>query len=368
MFNQPWFDRPDTQQMLYDRWSKGFGYIAERELAPVLIGEFGGRQVGTDTNEGLWQRQFMDYLSDKGLSWTYWSWNPNSGDTGGVLQDDWTTINQPKMDLLARLIARQPISFPGAPTAPPATPPATPPVTPPVAPPASGALSAQAVVDASWENGYCVKLNVTNGTTQKATGIRVSFRLPASATVASSWNGDYSRSGDLITVVPAGWARDLDAGKSMEASGFCTSGTTRPTDVAATAAGSVPPVTPPVTPPVAPPVAPPVTPPVTPPSGTGLTGVARLDSNWGTGHCLTMTVSNPTNSPLTPRRIKFQLPTGVSVGDSWNGTLSRSGNQVTAQLPDWSRAIPGGGSAADFGYCAAVPGSAGNLPSAITVE
>ena len=34
----------------------------------------------------------------------YWSWNPNSGDTGGILQDDWTQIWQDKVDNLDRLM------------------------------------------------------------------------------------------------------------------------------------------------------------------------------------------------------------------------------------------------------------------------
>ena len=41
------------------------------------------------------------------MSWTFWSWNPNSGDTGGILADDWTTINQNKIVYLT------PIEFTG---------------------------------------------------------------------------------------------------------------------------------------------------------------------------------------------------------------------------------------------------------------
>ena len=42
----------------------------------------------------------------QGISWTYWSWNPNSGDTGGILADDWNTVNQNKVSKLT------PIEFP----------------------------------------------------------------------------------------------------------------------------------------------------------------------------------------------------------------------------------------------------------------
>ena len=31
------------------------------------------------------------------ISWTYWALNPNSGDTSGILNDDWTTVNTVKV-------------------------------------------------------------------------------------------------------------------------------------------------------------------------------------------------------------------------------------------------------------------------------
>jgi endoglucanase len=34
----------------------------------------------------------------------YWAVNPNSGDTGGVLLDDWLTWNNDKLLLLQRLM------------------------------------------------------------------------------------------------------------------------------------------------------------------------------------------------------------------------------------------------------------------------
>ena len=44
----------------------------------------------------------MSYLGTgvNGMSFTYWSWNPNSGDTGGIAHDDWTTVNQAKQSIL----------------------------------------------------------------------------------------------------------------------------------------------------------------------------------------------------------------------------------------------------------------------------
>ena len=37
---------------------------------------------------------------EQGISWTYWSWNPNSGDTGGILADDWSTPVDEKLSEL----------------------------------------------------------------------------------------------------------------------------------------------------------------------------------------------------------------------------------------------------------------------------
>jgi len=108
VWDQPWFHAADVPATLLDRWEKGFAYIAEEGIAPILVGEFGGREVGLDTVEGRWQNQFVDFLVDRGYSWTYWSWNPNSSDTGGILQDDWTTVHAAKQTMLDRLLAAVP--------------------------------------------------------------------------------------------------------------------------------------------------------------------------------------------------------------------------------------------------------------------
>jgi|GEM_PF-1468420 hypothetical protein len=46
-----------------------------------------------------------------GISWTFWSWNPNTGDTSGVLKDDWTTAHADKMSLLSALMDPRPFDF-----------------------------------------------------------------------------------------------------------------------------------------------------------------------------------------------------------------------------------------------------------------
>ncbi len=96
---QSWFSAPDFPNNLASLWDKHWGYLQEQGIAPVLVGEFGGQQVDSGT-EGTWIHTLMNYIRTNGLSYTYWCLNPNSGDTGGILNDDWTTVNAAKMALL----------------------------------------------------------------------------------------------------------------------------------------------------------------------------------------------------------------------------------------------------------------------------
>ncbi|HCP73827.1 MAG TPA: hypothetical protein DIU08_04210, partial [Ktedonobacter sp.] len=63
------------------------------------------------------------------VNWTFWCWNPDSGDTGGILNDDWTTVNQAKEARLTAImyplsatstVASVSTTAPKTPTVPPA--------------------------------------------------------------------------------------------------------------------------------------------------------------------------------------------------------------------------------------------------------
>ena len=80
-------------------WQQQFGRFMGSYA--VVLGEFGGRFGGADQ---VWQTRFVDWLKCKGTrNFFYWAWNPNSGDTGGILQDDWMTVNTGKYNNLKRL-------------------------------------------------------------------------------------------------------------------------------------------------------------------------------------------------------------------------------------------------------------------------
>lgn len=100
VYPQPWFSDPDFPENMPEIWDRHWGYLHKEDIAPVIVGEFGGRSVGDD-QEGIWQRALVSYLRENNISYIYWTLNPNSGDTGGVLLDDWQTADPAKRELLS---------------------------------------------------------------------------------------------------------------------------------------------------------------------------------------------------------------------------------------------------------------------------
>jgi Ca2+-binding RTX toxin-like protein len=115
IYEQPWFQGPDFPANLPAKFDQMWGYIFKEGIAPVYIGEFGTKLQ--DPKDAPWFEAITSYLSgdfdnngtndlapgQQGISWTFWSWNPNSGDTGGILKDDWRSVNENKMDYLRPL-------------------------------------------------------------------------------------------------------------------------------------------------------------------------------------------------------------------------------------------------------------------------
>ncbi len=206
VYLQNWFNESSFPQNLYDRWQKGFYYIAEQGIAPVLIGEFGGRQVDSSSKEGIWQRQFVDFIKQKNLSFTYWSWNPNSGDTGGILLDDWVNVDTAKQQLLDTLLSGN-------------ITPASPPPTP--APSNTNPnLVASAVVKSDWGNGFCVDLVVVNQGNTSSKNWQLTLEINQ-ASISNSWNGNFVSQGSKYIVSPPGWGKVLQPGQTFKDVGYC---------------------------------------------------------------------------------------------------------------------------------------------------
>lgn len=102
VFNQSWFSDPDFPNNLPAIWEEQYNFINTSNTSPLLVGEFGIRD---QVEPGLtWFNTFVEYIQENNLNYTYWCMNPNSGDTGGILANDWTTVNQWKLDLLQPIL------------------------------------------------------------------------------------------------------------------------------------------------------------------------------------------------------------------------------------------------------------------------
>jgi endoglucanase len=107
--SQPWFTDPSFPANMSGIWDKNWGYLFNGNTAPVWIGEF-GTTLSSSTDQ-TWLRTLVQYLRPTASAgadsyqWTFWSWNPDSGDTGGILNGDWTTVDTVKDGYLASIKA-----------------------------------------------------------------------------------------------------------------------------------------------------------------------------------------------------------------------------------------------------------------------
>lgn len=104
VYDQPWFSAPNFPDNLPDVWDSHWGYLQAEGLAPVVLGEFGGRSVDDDA-DGRWQRRLLSYLQSRGMGYFQWSLNPNSSDTGGLLREDWLNTVQERYRVYRAFLA-----------------------------------------------------------------------------------------------------------------------------------------------------------------------------------------------------------------------------------------------------------------------
>ncbi len=105
VYAQPWLSGANFERNLPSIWRKHWAFLFEQQEAPVLIGEFGSHLK--TRGDRVWMQALVRFLArpvaEGRVAWAYWSWNPNSGDTGGILQDDWNGVQQAKLDVIGPL-------------------------------------------------------------------------------------------------------------------------------------------------------------------------------------------------------------------------------------------------------------------------
>jgi len=83
VYAQTWFNKDfTTQTLLDDYWYDTWAYINAEDIAPELIGEWGGHMDGAENQK--WMTLLRDYMIEHHINHTFWCLNTNSGDTGGL--------------------------------------------------------------------------------------------------------------------------------------------------------------------------------------------------------------------------------------------------------------------------------------------
>ncbi len=102
VYEQPWFEGDfDKDSLTNDVWRPNWFYIHEQNIAPLLVGEWGGR-LGQDDRQDRWMAALRDLMIENGIHHTFWCLNPNSGDTGGLLLDDWASWDETKYNQMLK--------------------------------------------------------------------------------------------------------------------------------------------------------------------------------------------------------------------------------------------------------------------------
>lgn len=163
VYGQPWFSDPSYPGNLPGVWSKHWGYLVENNIAPVYVSEFG--TLDQTTSDAQWLRGMASYISTNKFSFTFWCLNPDSGDTGGILQNDWMTVNQNKQSVLQPLLAAL-IGSGGTPPPPP------PPPAVPAAPANASATAGDGTAQVQWTapSGTVTSYNLYRATASSVEG------------------------------------------------------------------------------------------------------------------------------------------------------------------------------------------------------
>ncbi|MCI5750997.1 MAG: cellulase family glycosylhydrolase [Oscillospiraceae bacterium] len=111
VYEQPWFKGNYTFDSLYkDAWYDNWFYIQKENIAPLLIGEWGGYMSEPNIT---WMTYLRRLIKENRINHTFWCFNANSGDTGGLVKDDFVTWDEEKYKFVKEVLWQQNGKFVG---------------------------------------------------------------------------------------------------------------------------------------------------------------------------------------------------------------------------------------------------------------
>ena len=111
VYEQPWFKKDFTyNSLMNDCWRDNWFFIYENNTAPLLIGEWGGFMREPNLEWMTYMRQLIGKYK---LHHTFWCYQANSGDTGGLVLDDFKTWDSEKYNFVKEVLWQQDGKFVG---------------------------------------------------------------------------------------------------------------------------------------------------------------------------------------------------------------------------------------------------------------
>lgn len=111
VYQQPWFKSGYNYNSLYkDCWRDNWFYIQEEGIAPLLIGEWGGFMTEPNLT---WMTHLRKFIKTNKINHTFWCFNANSGDTGGLVKDDFVTWDTEKYNFVKEVLWQENGKFVG---------------------------------------------------------------------------------------------------------------------------------------------------------------------------------------------------------------------------------------------------------------
>lgn len=111
VYEQPWFKGGYTyESLIKDCWQDNWLYIHKTNTAPLLIGEWGGFMREPNLT---WMTCMRRLIKENRLNHTFWCFNANSGDTGGLVLDDFVTWDTEKYNFVKEVLWQENGKFVG---------------------------------------------------------------------------------------------------------------------------------------------------------------------------------------------------------------------------------------------------------------
>ena len=314
---QPYFDDPRFPANMPAIWERRFGQFVAQGYT-VMLGEFGGRYGEGDPRDRAWQDALVFYLIGKGIdSGFYWSWNPNSDDTGGLLRDDWTTLHQEKVALLRTLWFGNPRPPERAPEATFEEAHAPTPMPPhagkPPRPTPASAITTQVDRLSTWEQGQCEQVTVRNDSRH---AVLWKTTRPLDGTISQLWNAVMTSTDLGSEFRGVSWNATLAPGTSAHF-GYCLERRTTNR-------------------------------PASPPTSRGVSTQLAVQSDWGAGYCVQAKVRNTAADTIT---WSAEVPIDGRVRELWNARFSREGDTLTVIGEPYNAQLAPDAQT-QFGFCA----------------